>query len=404
MHKLVIANERNEPSATLEVDPNILVRDLKQQFIFKLGLEKIDSRLEFRGKVLRDLCTLSVYNLPPGATLTIKSNNERQVTVILKYLGQDFEVITFVDKNIHDVLQAFMSKYTPRSSSFLVIYRGMTLSNSDRLPNTQHPIVMYLMDIKAPRLLRVLTLLGELVQITFSDDCKVQDFKQQLETEHGFPSADTFCLLHNGKILTETSTIKDCDIGEGTVLQVHLIQHGDINIRCEKNTFTIENVKSIDLVEDIKRIIFKIYGYEVEIQKLIYRSKELKDNLALLNYDIRFGSTLNLVLLQKGFSVYVEHQDGRRIKLEVSKLDTVINLKAMIKAKENIPIDSQRLVFEEIEVDDLDPLLSYGIVEGSTLKLVDSISPTQEEVKIGSCSIDNTDSVNEIMNYKRQKE
>jgi ubiquitin C len=554
MQELVIEYDRCVSLVSLEVDKNILVRELKKLIMSQLGLEEIDSRLEFSGRVLRDLWALSDLNLPHGATLTMKSMNVSIKTVRLKYSGQDHEVITSVDENIHGVLQAFMLWRTQKSRSLRAIYRGMTLSNSDSLPSTQHPIVMYLMnikvlrvlsplgevveitssdarriqdlkqqlvtehrfpiahtfcllhngkilsetrtikdcnirertvlqvhlisigpiyirsrkntikvevksidlvedvkriifnsfgysveiqrlfyrgnelndnlallnydisfgstltfdllqksfnsevddldpllsygrvgdlmDIEVPRLLRVLNHLGEVVGITFSDDCRIQDFKQRLETEHGFPSADTFCLLHNGKILSETSTVKDCNIRERTVLQVHLIQHGDINIKSEKSTFTIKNVKSIDLVGDIKSRISHIQLCAVGAQRLFYRrSKDLKDNLALLNYDISIGSTLKLVLLASGFSVFIEHQDGRRIELEVSKFGTVRNLKAMIQDKENIPIDSQRLVIYGTEVDDLDLLESYDIVEGSILKLevdnseVDDVDP-----------------------------
>jgi hypothetical protein len=360
MQELAIVYDRCGPSVTLK-DQNILARELKKLICSMVRLEENDSRL------LRDLYTLSSYNLLPTATLTIKSKNVRQVTVLLKYLGQDCEVITFVEENIRGVLQSFMSRHSPRSSSFHVIYRGMTLNNSDRLPSTQHPIVMCLMNIEAPRLLRVLSHLGEVVQTTSSDDCRIQDLKQRLETEHGFPSADTFCLLHNGKTLSETNTVKDCDIGERTVLQVHLIQHGTINIKCESNTFKVD-VKSTDLVKDVKRIIFNIKSHPIEIQRLFYRSKELKDNLALLNYCISFGSTLDLQ--HRTIRAFVKLQNERRIELEVNELDTVINLKARIESNEQIAIGIQRLLHNYEEIKDSSPLTNYSIEECCTLDLV----------------------------------
>jgi hypothetical protein len=389
--QLEIVNERSMHLTTLVVDRNILARDLKEQIWRQLERKEGDFRLEFRGELLHDMHTLSTYNLPTRATLTFKSKNVQLVTVELKYSGQYHRIETSVETMIGDVIRDLMTRLSAKRRFPTVIYRGMTLSMSDPLPSSRNPIVLYLVDSAVIRNLRVLSPHGEIVQIPFSIYCQIQDFKQQLQAVLCLPSADDFSILHNGRVLSETSTIEDCDIGESTVLHVYLIQQGSLNIRHEKNSIQIK-VKSNDLIEVIKGIISlnKNYPYPVENQRLFYRNKELKDNLSLLNYDIRFGSTLKLVIIQQGLRVFIDLGHRSPIELEVSKYDTVINLKAMIKAKTNIAIDSQKLLFENNEVDDLDSLQSYNIVENSLLVLVvDNLICTQQDQQkeTSSCEI-----------------
>jgi hypothetical protein len=287
--QLEIVNERSVHLTTLVVDRNILVRDLKKQIWRQLERKEGDFRLEFRGELLLDMHTLSTYNLPTRATLTFKSKNVQLVTVELKYSGQYHRIETSVETMIGDVIRDFMSRLSARRRDPTVICRGMTLSMSDPLPSTQDQIVLYLVDTDVIRHLRVLSPLCEIVQIPSSKYSQIQDLKQKLKDVQGFPSADDFSILHNGRELSETSTIEDCDIGESAVLHVYLIQHGTINIRYENDTFTIE-VKSNEVVKDI---ISRFTGYSAS-HRLFYRNKELKDNLSLLNYNISFGSTLNL--------------------------------------------------------------------------------------------------------------
>jgi hypothetical protein len=365
--QLEIVNERSMHLTTLVVDRNILARDLTEQIWRQLERTEGDFRLEFRGELLLNLHTLSTYNLPTGATLTFKSKNVQLVTVELKYSGQYHRIETSVEGVIGDVIRDFMSRLSLKRRDPTVIHRGITLSMSDPLPSSRNPIVLYLVDIAVNRNLRVLSPHGEIVQITSSIYCQIQDFKQQLQAIHGFPSADGLSILHNGRVLSETSTIEDCDIGESTVLHVHLIQQGTLNIRYEKNSIQIK-VKSNDLIEVIKGIISSILSCPVENQKLIFNTKELKDDLALLNYDIRFGSTLKLE--HRTYSIYIMHQDRTLIDLEVSKFDTIASLKVRIEFNEQIPIRPKRLFFNGEQMHDSKSLTSYGIKEHCTLDLV----------------------------------
>ncbi len=68
--------------------------------------------------------------------------------------------------------------------------------------------------------------------------------------------------------------------------------------------------------------------------------------------------------------IFVKTLIGKTLTIEVEAFDKVETLKSKIQDKEWIPIDQQRLIFAEEQLEDERSLSEYDISEGSILHLV----------------------------------
>ena len=77
--------------------------------------------------------------------------------------------------------------------------------------------------------------------------------------------------------------------------------------------------------------------------------------------------------LTDAMQIFVKTITGKTIALEVQETDIVESVKAMIQDKEEIPSNTQRLVFNGKQLEDWRTLSNYNIQQGSTLLLVLSL-------------------------------
>lgn len=115
-------------------------------------------------------------------------------------------------------------------------------------------------------------------------------------------NTDDYDLEVDGRILPRTITLRDAGITRGT--KVRLVER-EMQIfirRVDGRTSTIQ-IRSSNTIQTIKEQFFYTDQVPVHQQRLLYQSNELENTRTVMSYNIRNGSTLEMVYRLRGGSL-----------------------------------------------------------------------------------------------------
>ena len=97
----------------------------------------------------------------------------------------------------------------------------------------------------------------------------------------------------------------------------------------------------------------------------------MEDDKTLMDYNIQSEATLHLVVrLKGGQTIYVKTLMGNVFTFEFDENQTLAEVKKKIEETENIPVNEQRLFFNNKQLADNKTLKEYKIEEEDTIQLV----------------------------------
>ena len=160
-------------------------------------------------------------------------------------------------------------------------------------------------------------------------------------------------LRFEAKELEDDFTLSDYNISNNSTLTLDgmLIHVKSLT----GNTITLEVVPS-ETIENIKCHIWNKEGITPDQQRLVFRGKHLEDDHTLADYSIQKNS----ILLLHGTMVYIKVFE-KSIPMVVDPSDYVEDLKHKIQDKEGIPQEQQRLIFNNMLLQDGSMLSGYNV-------------------------------------------
>jgi len=136
------------------------------------------------------------------------------------------------------------------------------------------------------------------------------------------------------------------------------------------------DVKSTDTIDQIKSQISALEGIDSSQQALFFAGNQLEKDNRLADYNIMANSCVDLYVTD-GIQISVSIPSvGKTIKLNLTKSQSVADVKAVIEQKGGIPLDEQILMYGCQKLEDNKLLSQCGLSNGHTLHVL--VCPTDK--------------------------
>ena len=207
--------------------------------------------------------------------------------------------------------------------------------------------------------------------------------KSKVEAKEGIPP-EFNRLYFSGQWLQDDRMLPDYNINAESTLTLAINLHGGNRIRVRVRSLTGIDVwihtTLFEKVKDFKAKIQDKYGYPVDQQRLIFSGFQLEDERLLIDYNIRNGSLVHIVLRLRGGGGAIavrrlvpvetrreikgirrQKKRPRGITVKYFKtlhfpascnLSTIADVKAEIEKQESYPVGVQRLILHGRTLDD----------------------------------------------------
>ena len=178
-----------------------------------------------------------------------------------------------------------------------------------------------------------------------------------------------------GKCRSDESSVPSNDAALSANININISNNFGIIIISHNGQFNLD-VRPSDTIEEVKSKIQGKQGIPTDHQRLYFSGRQLENSQTLSNYDIKNGSTVQMVLrLRGGMCIFIKSFEGTTFSIYLDCESTVEELKEKIlqeinaKGGKQLPTASLRLLYSGRELHEGRTLADYNITANSFIHL-----------------------------------
>ena len=356
----------------LKVESLGIIRNIKEKIKDK-ELIPIEQQILFLdGKQLDDEKILIDYNIKNKSNILLVEKKDKLIIfveilsgIIIQFNIECLDTIKNIKEKIKD------REGIPIEQQILFL-DGKELEDNKILFNYNIQSSIIHLDLSIKGVIKILfkMLTGKNFYLLVKSSDTLKETKIKIENKEKIP-IEQQRLLFAGKELEDNKTFNDYNIKNEDTIHLALRLKGVMKILIKTINQKILNLDAnySDTIKDIKIKIEEKEGILPNHKyKLIFSGKKLEDSKTLEYYNIKNGTILYLVQVSL-FPIIVQIRKETKITIDVERSDTIKNIKEIIKEKEEIPIEQQRLFFNGKILEDDNCIWLYKIQKDSTIYL-----------------------------------